>query len=88
MKDLYDKIRARIPGIVDHLMEQYRVHGLAKAPDYAKSMFTGPGWDMHRKNKHSEFEVIAWRMAFCEVIQVLMESDEELESRIDTLENK
>ncbi len=89
MRDLYAKISARVPGITDGLLEQYRVRALGAAPDIAKFMFVkGHGWEAQSKIERPKLEVVAWNMAFCEIIQVLMESDDDLERRIAALENK
>lgn len=88
MSDLYGKIQKRVPGIANGLLEQFRVSALATAPDYAKFMFDGPGWQLKLKDQElrSRFEAQAWNMAFCEILDVLMESDVELEGRISALE--
>ncbi len=86
MNSLYARISASVPKITERLLEEYRVAQLARAPEYARFVFEGSGWEFTRKDKYAEFEAVAWRMAFCEIIQVLMESDEDLNDRIDALE--
>jgi len=68
---LYDKIGARVPAIVERLLENYRVEQLTRMPEVAKFMYEGEGWKLQQKSPElrARFTQQAWNRAFCEILE-------------------
>jgi len=72
-QDLYAAIAARVRELLPGRLEVYRLNHLRSAPEYARFMYEGAGWEMFLKGTSGaevklRYENQLWREAFCEAI--------------------